>query len=137
MLNRDELDLEARLASKGLVTPEELDRVGDRSALTCPDCGGSLWRIRDDHPLRYRCHTGHAFTALSLEDGRAKVSEDAIWAAIRAVNERVIFARERHQWAERIGNADEASIEQARIDEGERLAEMLRHVVRVQARQPE
>ncbi|MEM5436525.1 chemotaxis protein CheB [Paraburkholderia diazotrophica] len=129
MSSEQQLDLEARLAQQGIVTPEELDRIGVRSSLTCPDCGGALWRVGDDRPLRYRCHTGHAFNALSLADGYSKESENAIRAAIRAVHERVIFARERQRSAERTGDAALIGIEQARIEEGEKLIRMLRNAV--------
>ncbi len=96
---------EVRIAAHGVSMPEKLDVVGERSALTCPDCGGALWRMRDDRPLRYRCHKGHAFTGLSLEEGYENRAEEAMWAAIRAVHERVTIAKERMRWAERARNA--------------------------------
>lgn len=37
---------------------ENLSAVGTSSTLTCPDCGGSPWKINGSKPLRYRCHTG-------------------------------------------------------------------------------
>ncbi|SAK99532.1 chemotaxis protein CheB [Caballeronia calidae] len=129
-MNKRVFEQEARIAANGLSDPETLDEVGERSALTCPDCGGALWRIRDDHPMRYRCHTGHAFTGLSLEEGIESRSEVAVWSAIRAVHERVIFAKERQRWAERAGNQEQIDIERARIDEAERLAELLRETMR-------
>jgi two-component system, chemotaxis family, protein-glutamate methylesterase/glutaminase len=125
---------EARIAAHGFATPDELDAVGERSALTCPDCGGALWRLRDERPLRYRCHTGHAFSNLSLEEGYAARTEEALWSAIRAVHERVIFATERQRWAERTGNAAQSKIERARIEESEHLIEMLRHAMQSETR---
>jgi two-component system, chemotaxis family, protein-glutamate methylesterase/glutaminase len=122
----DELDVEANLGGSSITNPEILDRIGDRSTLTCPECGGVLWRLHDDYPLRYRCHTGHAFSAISLDEGHSKSLENSIWAAVRAVNERIAFAHERRNWAERTSNQDEAAHEKARIDEGEQLAALLR-----------
>jgi two-component system chemotaxis response regulator CheB len=129
MADLRDLDHESRIAEGGLVDPGLLDEIGTRSALTCPSCNGVLWRMRDDRPLRYRCHTGHAFSALSLDDAEAQKAEDAIWGAIRAVHERMIFARERQEWARRTGNAEDVAIEQARIDENQRLADVLRRAV--------
>ncbi|MBT2790406.1 chemotaxis protein CheB [Paraburkholderia strydomiana] len=129
MTTRPDLDREAQIGESGLVTPQDLDEIGERSALTCPSCNGALWRMCDDHPLRYRCHTGHAFSALSLEEAGAQSTEDAIWGAIRAVHERMIFARERQQWAQRAGREEEVAIEQARIDENQKLADLLRNAV--------
>jgi two-component system chemotaxis response regulator CheB len=53
--------LETEFILTGRSSPDELDLLGQRSKLTCPDCGGIAWRIGEDLPLRYRCHTGHAF----------------------------------------------------------------------------
>jgi two-component system, chemotaxis family, protein-glutamate methylesterase/glutaminase len=38
-----------------------LDEIGDRTALTCPDCHGVLWSIKDTEVPRFRCHVGHAY----------------------------------------------------------------------------
>jgi two-component system chemotaxis response regulator CheB len=126
MTNRPDLDRAAQIAESGLVAPEALDEIGERSPLTCPSCNGTLRRMYDDRPLRYRCHTGHAFSALSLDEASAQGADDAIWGAIRAVHERIIFAREQQQWTERVGSAAEVAIGQARIDENEKLGEVLR-----------
>ncbi|WP_374729950.1 chemotaxis protein CheB [Caballeronia temeraria] len=134
MTNRPDLDREAQIAESGLVAPHELDEIGERSALTCPSCNGALWRMRDERPLRYRCHTGHAFSALSLEEASAQGADDAIWGAIRAVHERMIFARERKQWAQRVGREVDVALEQARIQENERLVELLRAAAGVRER---
>lgn len=91
MTNRPDLDREAQIAESGLVEPQVLDEIGQRSALTCPSCNGALWRRNDDRPLRYRCHTGHAYSVLSLEEATAQTADNAIWSALRAVHERLIF----------------------------------------------
>ncbi|MEM5425923.1 chemotaxis protein CheB [Paraburkholderia ferrariae] len=123
----NDLSLEARLDQLDVLQPEDLDRIGERSPLACPECGGMLWRVLDDRVLRYRCHTGHAYNALSLEDGHEKAEENAIWTAIRTINERIVFARERQKWAERVGDKQQIEIEQARINEGMTLLDALRH----------
>jgi two-component system chemotaxis response regulator CheB len=125
----DVLDLETRLAEQRPASREELDRLGEHSSLSCPECGANLWRIRNAPPLRYRCHRGHAFSALSLERHNSRNSANAIWAAIRAVNERIIFARERQRWAMSTGDSAQIRVEQGRIEENEKLAAMLRGAV--------
>lgn len=125
MSERADLDRETQIAEHGLADPYELDAIADRSALTCPNCDGVLWRLRDERPLRYRCHTGHAYSALSLDEAKAHASTGAIWGAIRTVRERMIFAQERHLWAQRMGNVGDASLERARVEENERLVEIL------------
>ena len=40
---------------------------GQPTPYTCPECGGALWELDEQaRLLRFRCHTGHAFTAESL-----------------------------------------------------------------------
>jgi two-component system chemotaxis response regulator CheB len=57
--SKDLIATEARIALTGITCPEELDSIGERSSVTCPGCGGVIWRIGNDAPLRYRCHTGN------------------------------------------------------------------------------
>ncbi|MDR5777532.1 MULTISPECIES: chemotaxis protein CheB [unclassified Caballeronia] len=85
---------EDRMMRTGKIELADLDAIGVRSSLTCPDCGGVVWRIGSGMPLRYRCHTGHAFSAVALEDEQRRQSENAIWQALRAIEERIFLARE-------------------------------------------
>jgi two-component system chemotaxis response regulator CheB len=57
------------------------------SPLTCPDCGGSLWELKAQGLLRYRCHVGHGFSAESLGEGMNVKLEDTLWSALRAMEE--------------------------------------------------
>jgi two-component system chemotaxis response regulator CheB len=75
----------------------ELDRIGARVPLTCPECGGAIWEIRRPGPLRYRCHTGHAFTARTLAALQGGEVEEAMWAAVRALHEQEQLFRQLHR----------------------------------------
>ena len=46
--------------------------------LTCPDCGGNLFEVNYGKVLRYRCHTGHAFTADSLLQNAQQTLEETL-----------------------------------------------------------
>lgn len=63
------------------------------STLTCPDCGGVLWEIRNNGMLRYRCHVGHVYSMDSLVSEQANAVETALWSAIRALEEKAALAR--------------------------------------------
>ena len=75
----------------------ELDQIGTRVPLTCPECGGAIWEIRRAGPLRYRCHTGHAFTARTLAALQGGEVEEAMWAAVRALHEQEQLFRQLHR----------------------------------------
>ena len=65
----------------------EMDLLGSKVGMTCPECGGAIWEMRHSRPLRYRCHTGHAFTAKVLESLQRSEVEESLWAAVRALHE--------------------------------------------------
>jgi len=62
------------------------------TTLTCPECHGPLWEIRDNGLLRFRCRTGHAFTAESVLAGQSEALEDALWMAVNTLEESALTA---------------------------------------------
>lgn len=72
----------------------DVAKMGQPSPYTCPSCAGSLMRIGGTDPVRFRCHTGHAFTAMSLDDEQRDKVENASWAAIRALQEHSLLLQE-------------------------------------------
>jgi two-component system chemotaxis response regulator CheB len=84
----EEVRLEAEITRRMSSSMEDLDKLGDFSKLTCPDCGGVLVRIDNDAIPRYRCYTGHAFSERSFEDQQLKEIEESLWVAIRMMEER-------------------------------------------------
>ncbi len=73
--------------------------LGKGSGYSCPECGGVLRELDDPALLRFRCRVGHSFSIDGLraehrqigEDGQ--IGEDALWAAIRALEESASFSR--------------------------------------------
>ncbi|MDF5711205.1 MAG: chemotaxis protein CheB [Nostoc sp. S4] len=67
---------------------------GKPSTFTCPDCGGTLWEIQEGKMLRFRCHVGHAFGAKTLLALQSEKMEEALWTAIRALQEKAKLAEQ-------------------------------------------
>lgn len=80
-------------ASFGATDMEALKSIGSPSTFTCPDCGGTLFELHDKRPVRYRCHTGHAYSLRSLASTQEQVTEDALWASLRALQEKEAILR--------------------------------------------
>jgi two-component system chemotaxis response regulator CheB len=59
----DAIKYEVEIAKRGQASMSNLDRIGRRSVLACPDCHGVMWEIDEGELVRYRCHVGHAYTA--------------------------------------------------------------------------
>jgi two-component system chemotaxis response regulator CheB len=60
---------------------------GVPSAYGCPECGGVLWELHDGQLIRFRCRIGHAYSPDSLLAQQSEQLEDALWAALRALEE--------------------------------------------------
>ena len=83
-----DLQLEAAIAERVVGTTEQIAQLGHQVPLTCPDCGGSLWELNTGNVLRYRCHTGHAYTADALAESSRQAIEETLWVALRMMEER-------------------------------------------------
>jgi two-component system chemotaxis response regulator CheB len=69
-------------------TAKELDQMGDRTPLSCPECGGATWHMKEGSVERYRCHLGHAFTADNMLLRNQESVEETLWVALRSLEER-------------------------------------------------
>ena len=65
--------------------------LGNLSPLTCPECNGVLVSIQEGQLIRYRCHTGHSYTAGTLLAEVTKNVEDTLWSSVRGLEEAVML----------------------------------------------
>ena len=71
----------------------ENEHPGHSSPYSCPDCGGVLWEIKDGEFVRYRCRVGHAWTSDALLAEQADTLDDALWIALRTLEESASLSR--------------------------------------------
>jgi two-component system chemotaxis response regulator CheB len=64
---------------------------GELSSYTCPECHGVLTALQEGGRVRFRCHTGHAFSTDSLLAAIGDNIEENLWNAIRSIQESVIL----------------------------------------------
>jgi two-component system, chemotaxis family, protein-glutamate methylesterase/glutaminase len=128
----DDVKTEARIAEQQMDATEMLESVqklGEVTTFTCPECHGSLWELHNGELLRFRCHVGHAFTAESLVVEQSEELETALWSALRSLEEKVMLTRRMAQRAHDRGLTKAAVSFEARTREAERHAEVLRHLL--------
>jgi two-component system chemotaxis response regulator CheB len=105
-----------------------VERLGEPSRLACPECHGVLLGLEEDDRVRFRCHTGHAYTAESLMGEFDKAIENSLWSSIRALQEKAILAS---HLAEHAGGKDDAGAAEAlraSAAHAERTADTLRAI---------
>ncbi len=66
---------------------------GNPSVFACPECHGVLWEIKEGGSVRYRCRTGHGYSETTLDEELSKAAESALWAAMRALEEKASMTR--------------------------------------------
>jgi len=99
----DQLEREMGIASVDDDYHERAKRYGAPSRFSCPECGGVLWEVSIQGPLFFRCEVGHAHSAASLGESQMEVIEAAMWAALRALEDKVALSRRRAAIAESRG----------------------------------
>jgi two-component system chemotaxis response regulator CheB len=118
--------IEARIAERVLSDLPSVEALGEQVPFNCPGCGGVLWKVDSASGLRYRCHTGHAYTAAVLWAEQSEKIEETLWVALRMFEERrnlLITMAQTQSGASRKSSTERAKQSEIYI---ERLRAMLR-----------
>lgn len=82
-----DIAIEATIAERVLSDLPSVNALGEQVPFNCPGCGGVLWQMAKGNQLRYRCHTGHAYTAAVLLAEQTAKMEETLWVALRMFEE--------------------------------------------------
>jgi two-component system chemotaxis response regulator CheB len=115
-------DVPAHEAESGQqpIVLEATDRPGRLAVVTCPDCHGNLWEDDSTGVLRFRCRVGHAYSAESMLDAQTQSVDRALWAALRALEERAALTR---KLADRASEREQQTIARAFLERADIAAE--------------
>jgi two-component system chemotaxis response regulator CheB len=112
------------------------EHPGQPSAFACPDCHGVLFDLAEGDVHRYRCRVGHAWSAESLVDRQGQAVESALWMALRSLEERGALARRVAASAVEADRPWSVQHFQARAEEAEQHAGVLRRLLLTHAAEP-
>lgn len=84
----ENLQLEAQISEKAAIGSDIVGKLGQQTTLACPDCGGSLWEVKDDNITHYRCHIGHVYSEQDLLLKQSESLEMSLWIAVRITEEK-------------------------------------------------
>ena len=127
--NNMQLALENHIAMEGNALKAGVMNLGQVSKYTCPDCHGVLVQIEEGTIVRFRCHTGHAFSLKTLMAQVSEAIDSGLWATLRAGKERVMLLRQMAQLAQASGTGDEAGRLCQQAAESEKRLQPLRDLV--------
>jgi two-component system, chemotaxis family, protein-glutamate methylesterase/glutaminase len=123
------VELETRIAMGEKINKEGFVESGELTPYTCPECHGVLASIREGQRIRFRCHTGHAFSADSLLSAVTENIEESMWSAIRSIRESVIFLNHMGDHFAEENDPKLAALYFRKAKEAERRADVLKQTV--------
>jgi len=101
------LEVEVDIAKERNPIDAGVQQIGSPSLIACPECHGVLLKVADDGLLRFRCHTGHAYSVETLIAAIGEGIEATLWAGVRSLEEAQILLK---QLAEHMRRHDEAAM---------------------------
>ena len=89
----EKLEIETRIALEDNALEAGVFKLGKLSPFTCPECHGLLLQIQDGQIIRFRCHTGHAYSVNSLLEDVIESVEQSLWSSVRTMDEHLLLLR--------------------------------------------
>lgn len=125
----EKMETEVKIAREDNALDSGVIKLGEPSLYACPECHGVLLQLVEGSNVRFRCHTGHAYSVDSLLAEFGDKTEESLWSAIRAIEEGVLLMRDlaKHFGEHHNGEDAEALIKKA--EESQQRADLVRRVV--------
>lgn len=121
-----QLRAETRIALEDNALDLGILDLGALSPFGCPECHGVMVQLQEGGLLRFRCHTGHAFSAATLLALMSESIEESLWNTMRGMEERALLL---HHLARHLRDADDGALAarfEAQSHEVRRRAEQIK-----------
>jgi two-component system, chemotaxis family, protein-glutamate methylesterase/glutaminase len=127
----EHVEVEVKIAKEQNPLDAGLEEIAKPSAFACPECHGVLLELQEGGRIRFRCHTGHAYSVDSLLAAISEGIEDSLWNAIRSLEEGALLMS---QMAEHLkghdgGRDTDAKRLGERAEEAHRQSDLVRKLV--------
>lgn len=83
---------------------------GQLTAFTCPDCHGALTQLIEGKLIRFRCHTGHAYTISALLSEVSESVESLLYQSMRGLEESKMLLQHLGEYFAKDGQAAVADV---------------------------
>ena len=99
------------------------------SVYGCPDCGGPLYELDGATHRRYRCRVGHGWSVDGLLEQQVTAVENALWTAVRSLEERAELSGRLADTAKNRGNRLSAASFSEMGGDARNAAEVIRRLL--------
>jgi two-component system chemotaxis response regulator CheB len=124
----DWMEIEISIAKEAEAIGAGIKTLGEPSSYACPECHGVLLQLQEGERIRFRCHTGHAYSSDSLLAEITERIDEALWNSIRSIEESVMLLRHLALHA-REHNGGSAEQFEKKAEEAQRRADLVRQAV--------
>lgn len=122
-------EIEIRIAAEDSAFESGIVNFGQLTPYTCPECHGVLTALQDGNLKRFRCHTGHAFSAGSLLATVTEKIEDSLYSAMRGIEESVMLLNHIGDHLAEVNQTKLAALYFRKAKEAEQRARLVRQTV--------
>lgn len=129
MQDDEKTKIEIKIAAEDSAFESGIMKLGELTPFTCPECHGVLVKLKDGNRDRFRCHTGHAFSADALLATLTENIEDGLYGAIRGIEESIMLLNHIGDHYAEVNQPKLAALYFKKAQEAESRAQFVRQAV--------
>jgi two-component system chemotaxis response regulator CheB len=119
------LKMEVVIATRDNAFEIGIMSYGELTPFTCPECHGALARLVEGRLIRFRCHTGHAYTASALLADLSQSVEEMLWQGMRGMEEMNLLLTNIEKHLKGLGHRKQAVIFNDKAEEAAHRARII------------
>lgn len=125
----EQVRIEVDIAKEENAIDAGVEKIAHPSSFACPECHGVLLQLKEAGRVRFRCHTGHAYSIESLLAEVSEGIEEALWNAVRALEEGGMLLRRMAEHLHVREHGAEGTDLEARAEEVRAQSDAIRQIV--------
>ncbi len=125
----EQMKIEVGVALEDKAFEAGIMKLGQLSPYTCPECHGVLLQLKEGKRIRFRCHTGHAYSLNSLLVEVTQSIESALWNTLRGIEESEMLMNHIAEHLREANDGEMAELFVQKSEEASKRAELVRQAV--------
>ena len=123
------MDIEVGIAREDNGLEMGIMKLGELSPYTCPECHGVLLQLKEGSLLRFRCHTGHAYSLNTLLAEVTQAIEESLWDGIRTIEASQMLMLHTAKHLREMNEHEAADLLLEKAEDAKRRANLVRQAV--------
>lgn len=124
-----QMDIEVGVAQEDNGLEMGIMKLGEPSPYTCPECHGVLLQLKEGSLIRFRCHTGHAYSLNSLLAEVTQSIEETLWDGIRTIEASEMLMNHMAEHLHQVNEHEAADLLLQKAQQAKRRANLVRRAV--------